>query len=315
MADVFISYAHDDEDAAILVEKALSERGWSVFRDRDDLLAGEDWELALERELDAARCVVVLWSRASVASKNVRDEARAVVDRAILIPVLIESDVKIPMSYAGLHWVDLDCRTEDFVSSEGFQQLVRAVKKRVNPSDKLTPPRHDESATRGVEAPDHKPAARRQRPKSARTKPGLPTPAVTLGVPQLEYNVMLTHPSGLLPPAPGMRIRITGTVRNATGKTLQLVSRFFLSGVPVMANPQETILRDMSGCVAAATSPTVISANATTLDPYVMAIPYYALNLMHTFGAVTYSLAVTVTAYLDNVAVAQSAAAPFWVRW
>jgi hypothetical protein len=50
------------------IEHALSQCGWSVFWDRD-LLPGEGYRRAIERELKQARCVIVLWSRTSVESE------------------------------------------------------------------------------------------------------------------------------------------------------------------------------------------------------------------------------------------------------
>lgn len=67
MADVFLSYTHSDESAAKALANALAEHGWSVFWDRT-IPVGKTWDQVLESELTVARCVVVLWSSASVSS-------------------------------------------------------------------------------------------------------------------------------------------------------------------------------------------------------------------------------------------------------
>jgi hypothetical protein len=66
----------------------------------------------IEEALDSARCVVVLWSKASVASQWVKTEAAEAMRRKILVPVLIE-DVKIPLEFRRLQAagpVDVDRR-------------------------------------------------------------------------------------------------------------------------------------------------------------------------------------------------------------
>jgi hypothetical protein len=97
MADIFISYASHDHECAKLLAGALSARGWSVWWDRKIPL-GKSFDQVIEEALDAARCVVVLWSRASVASNWVKTEADEAWRRKILVPVLIE-EIKPPLEF------------------------------------------------------------------------------------------------------------------------------------------------------------------------------------------------------------------------
>ena len=89
MADIFISYARDDRSKAQLLAQAFEQPNWSVWWDTR-LQAGEVWDEAIERELNAAKCVVVLWSKTSVARRWVRAEANDGLQRGILFPVLLE---------------------------------------------------------------------------------------------------------------------------------------------------------------------------------------------------------------------------------
>lgn len=140
-------------------------------------------------------------------------------------------------------------------------------------------------------------------------------PAIVLGLPELKQNTIEAHPAGLYPPGLGMRIRVPGTISNASGKMLQLIARFaFQNGVPLIANAQEVALRDTSGVVATCSQPASVGDH-TTLEAHEMAFPYFALNLQPTNGMMTYYLVVVVTAYLDNLVVAQSAPTPFVLRW
>lgn len=93
MADIFISYKREEIALAQLVAETLAEEGFSAFFDAhqdEGILIGEAWDARLERELNAARAVIVLWSPASVTSENVRDEARRAHARGILFPARID---------------------------------------------------------------------------------------------------------------------------------------------------------------------------------------------------------------------------------
>ena len=89
MADVLLSYASADRVKAGTLASLLETAGWSVWWDRD-IEGGEEWEATIERELAAARCVVVLWTRRSVSSGWVLREARSARARGALLPVLLE---------------------------------------------------------------------------------------------------------------------------------------------------------------------------------------------------------------------------------
>jgi len=109
VSDIFISYASADRDRARAIAQALTEQGWSVWWDRT-IPPGRQWDEVIEEALDLARCVVVLWSKASVASQWVKTEAAEAMRRKILVPVLIE-DVKIPLEFRRLQAADLSTWT------------------------------------------------------------------------------------------------------------------------------------------------------------------------------------------------------------
>ena len=84
MADVFISYSREDPDVAFRMDRLLEQEGWSTWIDREIGL-GEDFRPDIEREIDAAACVVVIWTPAAVASRWVRQEAlRALAQRKLV---------------------------------------------------------------------------------------------------------------------------------------------------------------------------------------------------------------------------------------
>jgi hypothetical protein len=63
-SDIFISYAREDEPTAIHLRDVLVVQGWDVWRDKEGILTGTSWEKAIEDALNAAKCVIVVWSRA-----------------------------------------------------------------------------------------------------------------------------------------------------------------------------------------------------------------------------------------------------------
>jgi len=106
MADVFISYASEDRDRVRPLAEALTGRGLSVWWDRA-LAAGDDYARVIERELSAAKAVIVVWTAASVDSAFVRDEAGRARDQGRLVPLSLDRGVKIPLGFGSFQAEDL----------------------------------------------------------------------------------------------------------------------------------------------------------------------------------------------------------------
>ena len=105
MADVFISYANEDRARAQDLAFALEEYGWSIWWDRS-IVAGETFDDVIERELNSAKSVVVLWSRASILSEWVRNEAAEAAKRGVLVPAAIDG-VSPPLEFRRKQTVNL----------------------------------------------------------------------------------------------------------------------------------------------------------------------------------------------------------------
>ncbi|MFT3728108.1 MAG: toll/interleukin-1 receptor domain-containing protein [Terricaulis sp.] len=63
MADVFISYKREDRARIAPIARVLEERGYTVWWDLE-LVAGQKWARKIKAELDAAKCVIVAWTKA-----------------------------------------------------------------------------------------------------------------------------------------------------------------------------------------------------------------------------------------------------------
>ena len=161
MSDIFISYASADRERATLLSKALQRRKWSVWWDRT-IPPGKEYDQVIEEALDSAQCVVVLWSRASVASTWVKTEAAEAMRRKILVPALIE-DVKIPLEFRRLQAADLSHwrgefdhpGLEDFFASidrkiQGSGVIEAAVVPAVPPPVQPRPPTQSARSTRAA---------------------------------------------------------------------------------------------------------------------------------------------------------------------
>ncbi len=126
MSDIFISYASEDKEKAGLLSKVLEEQGWSVWWDRK-IPPGRTFDEVIEEALDAAKCVVVLWSKASVKSGWVKEEASEGNRRKILVPGVIE-DVNIPLGFRRIQAAHLiDWNGEK--SHQEVNQLIDSVEK------------------------------------------------------------------------------------------------------------------------------------------------------------------------------------------
>jgi hypothetical protein len=105
VADVFISYKTERRNAAQHVSRILELNGYSVWFDYG-LLSGSDFGPQIERELRAAKAVVVLWCSLSFDSRWVLEEAHLAERLGTLTPVRLEP-VELPLGFGRANTVDL----------------------------------------------------------------------------------------------------------------------------------------------------------------------------------------------------------------
>jgi hypothetical protein len=124
MADIFISYARPDRPRAEQLAHALERVGWSVWWDRE-IPPGRSFDEVIEEALSLARCVIVLWSEASVRSEWVKTEASEAAQRHILVPILADG-ARIPLEFRRIQAAAID-DWRNLESNAGWAQLCDAV--------------------------------------------------------------------------------------------------------------------------------------------------------------------------------------------
>jgi len=131
MSDIFIGYSRSDSAIAERLAQRFREEGWQVFIDRQTLV-GRKWHKEIERELHAARAVVVLWSATSRDSDFVLEEAEYGKRKDILFPAFIER-TEFPYGFGRIQTADLvawDHRTKH----AGLVQLLESLRVHLNGS-------------------------------------------------------------------------------------------------------------------------------------------------------------------------------------
>lgn len=102
---VFLSYAHGDQAQAQRLAAALDKAGYTVWWDAL-IEGGTRYAASITEALEAADAVVVLWSRRSVDSDWVRDEAAQGRDRHRLVPLSLDGTLP-PLGFRQIQMIDL----------------------------------------------------------------------------------------------------------------------------------------------------------------------------------------------------------------
>ena len=131
MSEIFVSYKREDEKRVGRLVRALEGAGWSVWWDRG-LPGGESWRSQIQTALDAAKCVIVAWTRESVgpAGDFVRDEAGQAKRRHALVPVMLER-VDPPLGFGEIQAIDLT-RWKGNPRDPFFEDLCAAVRAKLD---------------------------------------------------------------------------------------------------------------------------------------------------------------------------------------
>ncbi len=125
MADIFLSYARPDLEIARAVAGDLEAEGYSVFFDQH-IGVGENWDALIESEIEAAKCVVVLWSAVSRDREWVRNEARFGRHKGVLCPAMVSTCV-VPLEFNSMQTANLCDRVAGDVQHAEWRRMMIAV--------------------------------------------------------------------------------------------------------------------------------------------------------------------------------------------
>ena len=121
---IFLSYAHADKTRAQRLAAALEEGGYTVWWDAL-IEGGSRFASSIDEALEAADAVIVLWSKNSIDSDWVRDEATHARDRHRLVPVSLDN-CRPPMGFRQYQMIDMT-RWHGRADSPQFDAIRRAI--------------------------------------------------------------------------------------------------------------------------------------------------------------------------------------------
>ena len=124
IADVFLSYARTSASDAERIAAGLRSCGFSVWFDTD-LPAHRAYSDVIVEQLDAARAVVVLWSKEAAASQWVRSEANRARETERLVQIRLD-DARVPMPFDQIQCADLRGWSGD-EAAPGWRSVVASV--------------------------------------------------------------------------------------------------------------------------------------------------------------------------------------------
>ena len=132
MTDIFISYARDDQDKAKALAAELTRSGYVVWWDQR-IGAGADFALDIERELSAAKAVIVIWTAAAAQSHWVKDEADSAQRRGVLVPLKFDAN-EPPLGFRQFQTIDFSA-WDKRPDRAPYQRLVEVLQTKINSAD------------------------------------------------------------------------------------------------------------------------------------------------------------------------------------
>jgi len=130
-AIAFISYAHEDVEAARRLYRDLKQAGLDPWFDEESLLPGQRWKIAIRQAINDSRYFLALLSSASVTKAGfVQSElakAMEILDEfpesdIFVIPVRLDDCKSSHEKLQDLHWVDMFPKWED-----GLAKILRSM--------------------------------------------------------------------------------------------------------------------------------------------------------------------------------------------
>lgn len=137
MSDIFLSYAREDAAAVERLASALQSAGYSCWWDRQ-LVSGARYLVETESQLQAAKAVVVVWSRDSIQSHWVADEAAAGRDSGRLAALTFDGSMP-PLGFRQFQVTDFS-KWNGTAEDAPFHSLLTALQRMTTPSAPVRSP-------------------------------------------------------------------------------------------------------------------------------------------------------------------------------
>lgn len=126
MARVFLSYARDDAELAKQLAGRIGDAGHQVWWDRE-IHGGSQFSSEIDKALQDAHAVLVLWTDASIKSAWVQDEAAEGRDSGRLVPAVLNG-VRPPLGFRQYQSIELGHWNGEGEPNQ-FDALLRAIDK------------------------------------------------------------------------------------------------------------------------------------------------------------------------------------------
>lgn len=125
---VFLSYSHSDSSAVRSLYQRLSRDGVDVWLDKERLLAGQQWELEIQKAVTSSDVVLVCLSKSFNETGFRQKEVRIALEiaaaqpeeRVFIIPVRLEEGIP-PEFLSRYHWVDI-------FKPNGYETLLKSLR-------------------------------------------------------------------------------------------------------------------------------------------------------------------------------------------
>lgn len=124
MAKVFLSYSREDVAAAKQLAAFIDRAGHQVWWDHQ-IEGGSRFTAEIDRELKGADAVVVIWTKSSVESPWVQDEAAEGRDSGRLVPILLGTD-KPPLGFRQFQSIEFGSWDGE-ADPPALDALIRAI--------------------------------------------------------------------------------------------------------------------------------------------------------------------------------------------
>jgi len=103
---VFFAYSRQDQDFALRLAAELKRRGVPLWVDQWDILAGADWDQAIDDAVYACGHFLIVLSPAAVTSREVRGELRIALKEDKPVVSVLYQDCRLPRQLELIQYVD-----------------------------------------------------------------------------------------------------------------------------------------------------------------------------------------------------------------